>query len=253
VGTIRDEAVCIRHWDWSETSQTVSLFTREHGVLRGIAKGSKREKTDFSGGLEILTRGEVMALTKPTRALANVTSWDLRETFPGCRSDLTRHYAGVYAIDLIHHAVLEGDPHPDLYDDLIGCLRALGGSGAVGDGHPGWLVLRFQWRVLREIGQVPELGVDARTGKALEDVETFGFDPKNGGLTADPGPGAASVWRVRSKTISLLRTLDQAPDTVASEPDPATNRANRLLAAYLRERLEAEPNSMQPLLDCLDR
>ncbi|MFM1832063.1 MAG: hypothetical protein RLZZ461_379, partial [Planctomycetota bacterium] len=24
--TIRDEAICVRHWDFSETSQTVSLF-----------------------------------------------------------------------------------------------------------------------------------------------------------------------------------------------------------------------------------
>ena len=41
---IADTAICIRCWDFSETSQTVSLVTREHGVVRGLAKGAKREK-----------------------------------------------------------------------------------------------------------------------------------------------------------------------------------------------------------------
>lgn len=250
VGTIRDEAVCIRHWDWSETSQTVSLFTREHGVLRGLAKGSKREKSDFSGGLEILTRGDVMAITKSTRALATLTSWDLRETYPECRSDLTRHRAGVYAIDLVHHAVLEGDPHPDLFDALIGCLRGLGEPGAEAD--PAIQVLRFQWSVLSEIGQAPELSEDSRTGKPLAPVEVFGFDPQTGGVTADPGPGIASVWRVRANTIELLDSLGKGENIVFSHHS-AVHRANSLLAAYLRERLEVEPHSMQPLLECLER
>ncbi|MCH7601829.1 MAG: recombination protein O N-terminal domain-containing protein, partial [Planctomycetes bacterium] len=35
-------AICIRRWDFSETSQTVSLFTSEAGIIRGLAKGAKR-------------------------------------------------------------------------------------------------------------------------------------------------------------------------------------------------------------------
>src|SRR5690606_40070296 len=80
--TITDNAVCIRRWDFSETSQTVSLFTREHGILRGIAKGAKREKGNFSGGLDILTRGEVVAILKPGRELATLTAWQLQEIYP---------------------------------------------------------------------------------------------------------------------------------------------------------------------------
>ena len=52
----KDQAVCIRMIDWSETSQIVALLTREHGVLRGLAKGSKRMSPSaisrFSGGIE---------------------------------------------------------------------------------------------------------------------------------------------------------------------------------------------------------
>ncbi|MCH7602254.1 MAG: recombination protein O N-terminal domain-containing protein, partial [Planctomycetes bacterium] len=60
--TISDYAICIRRWDFSETSQTVSLFTRESGIIRGLAKGAKREKGNFSGGFDLLTLGQVVAI-----------------------------------------------------------------------------------------------------------------------------------------------------------------------------------------------
>ena len=49
-----DEAICIRHWDFSETSQTVGLFSRTHGLIRAIAKGSRRERGGFSGGVDLI-------------------------------------------------------------------------------------------------------------------------------------------------------------------------------------------------------
>ena len=73
VPQLRDIAVCVRHWDFSETSQTVSLLTREHGILRGLAKGSRRDKGDFSGGIDLLTCGEVIAIVKPSGAMATLT------------------------------------------------------------------------------------------------------------------------------------------------------------------------------------
>ena len=93
--TIRDEAICIRHWDFSETSQTVSLLLRDHGVLRGLAKGARRERGSFSGGFDLFTRGEIVAIVKPGRELATLTEWTLLETFPVLRREAP-------ALSLIH-------------------------------------------------------------------------------------------------------------------------------------------------------
>jgi len=40
VPSITDDAVVLRVWDFSETSQTVALLTRARGSVRGLAKGS---------------------------------------------------------------------------------------------------------------------------------------------------------------------------------------------------------------------
>lgn len=239
--TLRDDAICIRHWDWSETSQTVSLFTRAHGVLRGIAKGSKREKAPFSGGLEILTRGEVIAITKPGRNLATLTAWDLTHTHPACRADLVRHHAALYAIDLVHHAVPESDPHPALFDTLADALRGLGEPAQ--DERPDAIIFTFQRALLREMGHEPQLG---SVGES--DPPTLGYNPDSGSLTHDPGPGPSGVWRVRSRTVELLRGNGRGIDGATPLE---LDRANRFLAACLTHQLGHRPHTQQIALEVL--
>ena len=89
-----DQALCIRHWDWSETSQTVVLFTKTNGILRGLAKGSKRDKGKFSGGFDVLSQGEIGFLLKRDSELATLTEWDVCETFPNLRDNLQANKAG---------------------------------------------------------------------------------------------------------------------------------------------------------------
>lgn len=223
-----DQAVCIRHWDWSETSQTVSLLTRGSGIVRGIAKGAKRERAPFSGGIELLTRGEVTAIIKPTAELATITAWDLQETFPAIRRTLSAFHSAMYMADVAQAAIHDRDPHPLVFDSLVDCLRSLGaGDRAV--------VLRFLWVTLGETGWRPELERDVVSGAVLVSAATYNFAPSLGGFTtersfpqhsASPGP----LWRAKAETLIHLRGLES--NNAAGGAD-ATDRACRLLNAYL--------------------
>lgn len=242
VATIKDEALCVRHWDWSETSQTVSLFTREHGLIRALAKGARREKSPFSGGLELLTRGEVVAITRSSGAMATLVSWDLLESFTAARRSLPAFHVGSYLIDLLHHAVTDEDPHPELYDRLVGSLRGLACS-------PDWALLEGQWAVLLETGHRPQVLADVRTGEVLGGSAPVAFSPGLGGLVLPgerPAPGG-EAWRVRPATARLLADLARGVAyREASDPD-AVVRAGRLLAAYLRHVLGRELHSVSAL------
>src|SRR3712207_7995583 len=39
---VRDRCICLRRTEYSETSQILTLFAREHGIVRAIAKGAHR-------------------------------------------------------------------------------------------------------------------------------------------------------------------------------------------------------------------
>lgn len=237
MATITDQAICIRHWDFSETSQTVSLFTREHGVLRGLAKGARREKGPFSGGIELLTRGEVVAIIKPGRDLATLASWGLSEVFSSLRRSLEAARVGFYFADLVHRMVSDHDPHMRLFEAMRGALRSL----ESGDERAASLV-RFQWALLDETGYRPVLDRDTDTGKELQGTDPLGFSPRAGGVLAHTdGPG---TWRVRAATVAHLRAVEREPDS-ASADLVTTRRAARLLAAYLREIIGTQPPTLR--------
>lgn len=253
-------------WDWSETSQTVSIFTRSHGVIRGVAKGSKRENSKFSGGFEVLTRGELNAIAKQpgpgAEPLATLTSWDLNEIFPGVRKSLRAFHGAMYVLDLIHHSVRDHDPHVELFECTLETARGL--SEAPGDTAVDAAVLGFQWAALHFTGFRPELYVDVRTGQKLAERASLVFIPSLGGLSdaSTPAPSVHAeappevVWRVRAETVLQLRTLAQggfSPHGPRSKADEtrgseSIGRANRLLAWYWRFVLGTWPQSVHTAL-----
>ena len=231
--TITDMAVCIRRWDFSETSQTVSLFAREHGILRALAKGAKRSRGAFSGGLDVLTRGQIVAIVKTGRELATLTEWHLQETYRVLRQRLDANRAGLYMADLIHHMLTDHDPHTRLFDALLEALDELADASKVGAA-----LLRLQWVLLEETGYRPELERDAETGRTLDgDSPALAFSANAGGLVAPTD--APDRWLVRRTTADLLRSL-AAGESIYKIDAETINRANRLLASYCRDLIGEE-------------
>jgi len=238
VPPVTDQGVCIRQRDWSETSQTAVVLAREHGLLRVLAKGSRRDKAPYSGGLEVLARADFEFIAKPAGQLALLTSWDLAETYPACRRELPRFHASMFLADLVGRAVQDADPHPKLHDALVGALRALDAGDPVERA-----LLEFQWTLLVEIGHKPELRVHAGTGEPPQGARALGFSPELGGVVDDPGPNPGErTWRARTETIALLRRLEAGE--IPSEDAAALERAGRLLAHYTRARLEIDPPTL---------
>lgn len=258
---VSSEAVCVRHWDFSETSQTVSLFTRDLGMLRGLAKGAKRERGRFSGGIDLLTRGRVIALVKSGRELATLTDWDLLETFRHLRSRLDINGVAFYMAELACRMIADAHPHPRSYDALVTALRELAAPARIDAA-----LLRYQWTLLDDCGYRPSL--EMPPGASI-----IAFSPAAGGVI-EMAPGVAA-WPVRRETIERIRRLEaeqggaaegqatrgeegarepegeldggasaEALLAIAQAEAAATHRAARLLAGYTREVLGFEPSTM---------
>ncbi len=245
----KDQAICIRLLDWSETSQIVALLTQQHGKIRGLAKGSKRTSPGavarFSGGIELLTLGQVVGVTKPSTELATLTEWDLQNPYWHLRRDLAAQRLGLYAADLAGAFLADHDPHPKVFDALQAFLEALAEPAR----HQAAL-LAFQWQLLEDCGYRPQLQRDARSGEPLAEQRAYTFDARTGGLVAGGHQASSArrgVWRVRHETIRVLRAVAGGVDPVSVELpfDPeAVARANRLLCVYARAILDRQLPTM---------
>jgi len=240
----KDQAICIRHIDWSESSQIVSLLTTSHGKIRGLAKGAKRMSPGciarFSGGIDLLTAGQIVATTRPSTDLATLTEWDLQQSYPHLHEHLGAMRLAMYGADVINALLAEYDSHPDVHAALTLFLERL----ADPDSHAGAL-LRFQWSLLDGCGYRPQLDTDVVLNVPLPEQASYTFEPSRGGFTTTRPGVAKGLWGVRRETVALLRATAAGGATGTAS---AIQRSNRLLCAYVRMLLDRHLPTMDFIL-----
>jgi DNA repair protein RecO (recombination protein O) len=146
-------ALVLRTTDWSETSRIATLWTREFGKVRVLAKGGRRLKSNFENSLDLLTLCRVVFLRKSSGGLDLLTEARVEERFPRLRADLQALYSAYYIAELLSDWTEDYDPHPVLFDEALATLRNLGQP----DVPTGVRLARFELVLLRELGYTPAL------------------------------------------------------------------------------------------------
>jgi DNA repair protein RecO (recombination protein O) len=119
-------ALVVRGTDWSETSRITTLFTREFGKVRALAKGGRRLRSNFEIAFDLLTVCHVVYLRKAHGGLDLLIEAQVAERFPHLRTDRSALNIGYYVAELLSDGTQDYDPHPELFDAAIGTLRVPG-------------------------------------------------------------------------------------------------------------------------------
>lgn len=200
-----DRAVVLLRYDYSETSQVVALMTRDHGVVRAIAKGIKRgTKTRFATGIDLLDVGRVVLSSRREKRdkLATVTEWKQTQSLNGLRDKLFRIHAAQYAAEITGHLIEDWDPHPALFDHLLAALTELAEAD-----EPLATIVRYQRGLLSEIGSLPRFEACVACGRGENLTH---FSSREGGMICRDceasqiekhGVTAETLRRVQEKTI----------------------------------------------------
>lgn len=200
-------ALVVRGTDWSETSRIATLFTREFGKVRALAKGGRRLKSSFDVAFDLLTVCEVVFIRK-AGGLDLLTEARMREQFPVLRQNLPALYAGYYVAELLVDGMQDYDPHEALFDTAIHTLRALG------PGDTPAAVSAFELVWLHELGYSPRLDACAGCGRErLNPTARALYSPSAGGvLCPDCGPTVADRRGVSGEALAALLALNEGGD-----------------------------------------
>lgn len=126
--TCRCDAVVLGTMDYREADKIVTLFTLEHGKLKGIASGAKRSVRRFGGALELFARLQIeLGLQE---GLCRIHTADIVTVFPRIREDLLKIGLAGYACELTDALLPEGLCNPRLFRLLTACLEHLDRSPA---------------------------------------------------------------------------------------------------------------------------
>ncbi len=235
----RDRCICLRKFDYSETSQILTLFGREHGLLRTMAKGAHRRTkagaSKFDGGVDLLDSGEAVFTYDPGRDLQTLTEWRLLEGHLELRRELRAVYLAQYAAELVMVLLEAHDPHPPLFDRFEQTILAMATP------RREETFLAFQLELLRDTGHLPELASCTSCGQVIISGEGVYFSPRNSGVVcrnceAVVHDRMALDPRLLRLMLTLLRlprqggTTQRLPQLTRHQTDPL----NRILADYVQ-------------------
>ena len=172
----KDTAICLRAVNYSETSQVVTLFTRDSGKVGAMAKGSRRAKSSFDGAIEVFSFGSVMFTIKDSGGqLAMLTEFNQQPRFRMLSHNLNALNAALFAVELTEKFLEDHDPHPPLFDKMAKFLETVQETK-----DPtqilAWLIL-YQIRLLEETGVAPVFDTCVNCGSTVSN---------HPGLTATP-------------------------------------------------------------------
>ena len=227
-------ALVLRTTDWSESSRIATLWTREFGKVRVLAKGGRRLKSNFESALDLLTLCSIVFLRKSSGGLDLLTEAQVVERFPRLRTELPALYAAYYIAELLSDWTEDFDPHPALFDEACATLRVLGTAGVA----TGPRLARFELVTLQELGYRPALTTCAVCGEALPAAEMAQggvFSPSAGGVLCrncrptqrDARPLSADGWRA-------LQAWSDSGDAWQGTWDPAARaEVRQILNQYV--------------------
>ena len=209
---VRSEGVVLKTHALGDTSRIVVVFTREHGMVRLVAKGARKTPSRFGFALEPLSRGRYVYYHKPDRDLQLLSQADTLAATGSKLADLERLAYAEAALELIDRLVWGEEPHPELYDLLVETLETV--TVAPAAALPA-TTIAFMLQVASLMGYRPRLDACAGCGGPLSDERLF--SPVRGGLVCDRCAAEGGVIRLSADALAGLSLLLSRPVREAGE------------------------------------
>ena len=227
----RDQAVVIRTQKLGEADRIITMLTRDHGRIRGVAKGVRRTKSKFGARLEPGSHIDVQLFVGKT--FDTVTQVEAIENFGDAVARDYRRWTISSAILETAERFTSQEREPALqeYQLVVGGLRAL-----AEDRHDPSLILdAFLLRSLALGGYAPSMTICSRCEKP--GPHRYFSLVGGGSVCSDCRPSACAT--PAPETLELMTALLGGDWAEADASEGKYRReASGLIAAYLQWHLE---------------
>jgi DNA repair protein RecO (recombination protein O) len=259
--TVRDEAILLRRFPYSESSLVVRVFTPQHGKIGLMARGAHRPKSRYYCVLDHFDTLDLEWRPNRDRELMELRRGDLLVRRATITRDLETYRAASVACELVDLACATGQREPGTWALLSRCLDELAHAS-----RPPWeATVSFELGFLTEHGLAPALETCAMCSgpaPAPDPHEARAcFSASCGGRICEScADGARAAGRrvgtmpldVLAAATLLLRGARQAERIDPLEPDLLL-RLRDFVERFLDHHLEVRTKARGEFLSSADR
>ena len=203
----KTDAVVLKSQKQGETSKIVTLYSKDYGILKLIAKGARGPKSRFLGSLDLLNHIGVVFYHKESRDLQLLSQADIIDPYSRIKLDLQKLSLAMVAAEMMLRSQHDHDPQPNLYHLLLAFLHKLENAKQALNVIFFWYQLRF----LRWNGFRPNLKNCLACQRQLGNEQKVSFLIHKGGWLCGKCQQTTGLsMMIRRETLIILNRIDMA-------------------------------------------
>ena len=197
-------AINIRSYTLSESDKIIVMYSKEKGLIKGVAKGSKKTSSKLGGRMDMLVANKLML--HKGKNLDTICQAEALDTFMNLRRDMDKLFYSMYCAEIINNFGIENDPNSeDIYNLFYSFLQTI--SKAKTKEETLLSVLRFQLQVMNISGYSLETDHCVKCNCNINSEEIYFSFEQGGILCKDCKTIAIGAQKMHYKIKDFIKTL----------------------------------------------
>ena len=229
-------AINLKSYNLSETDRIIVMYSKDKGIIRGVAKGAKKTTSKLGGRMDMLVANQLML--RQGRNLDTICQAQAINTFKNTRNDLDKMVYSMYCAEIVNSFGVENDPNSEeIYELFYKTLDAI--SKSKDKTELLLAILKFQLKITHIAGYSLELETCACCGGEM-DKENMYFSSENGGtICFECKKHSIKAVKLHYKIRDFLNTLLQLDfDAKTRYDELATERICEFCFELLKRHVE---------------
>ncbi len=208
----------------------VAIFTREHGVVRGVARHAMRSRKRFGGALEPMTHVRAAWAERPKQDVVRLDRFEILWSPLREPVDYARAAGLAFLAEVLEGALPDRAPEDDVFRlTMAVALRLRGGTISLP-------VTYFALWVTRLLGWMPDLNTCALSGNTVRGQTVYYSPLRDGVVSAHHRPNGSAA--LSAEAVSTAHTIFRKPlpELLEETWSPAAIQQLRRFAVTILER-----------------
>ena len=172
------DAINLKSYNLSEADKIIVMYSKDKGLIRGVAKGVKKPKSKLGARMDLLVANKLMLYKG--KNMDTICQAEALNTFHKIRQNMDKIFYSMYISEVVNNFGVEEDPcSKEVYELLYKALEKI--CNAENKVEILLSVLKFQLKMM----QISSFGVELECclccGEHIKDEKMF-FSDKMGGI-----------------------------------------------------------------------